>query len=77
MLLNYYEVLSEVQDIDGTCICSLLGFKVYSNMLMFNYDCSKKDLHFYFLFYPQLCHILKPEVSFNYIRKYNFFPSFK
>jgi len=50
MLLNYYEVLSEVQDIDGICVCSLIGFKVYSNILMFNYHCSKKDLWFYFLF---------------------------
>lgn len=77
MLLNYYEVLSEVQDIDGICVCSLIRFKVYSKMLMFNYHCSKKDVQFYLLFYPQLCHILKFEVSFNYICKYNFFPSFK
>jgi len=77
MLLNYYEILSEVQDIDGICVCSFMGFKVYSNMLMFNYHCSKKDLQLYFLFYPQLCHILNFEVSFNYICKYNFFPSFK
>ena len=77
MLLNYYEVLNEVQDIDGICFWSLIGFKVYSNMLMFTYHCSKKDLQFYFLFYPQLCHILKLEVSFNYICKYNFFLSFK
>jgi len=65
MLLNYYEVLSEVQDIYGICVCSLIGFEVYSNMLMFNYHCPKKELQFYFLFYPQLCHILKFEESFN------------
>ena len=44
MLLNYYEVLSEVQDINGICVCSFIGFKVYSNMLMFNYHCSKERL---------------------------------
>jgi len=50
MFLNYYEVLNEEQDINGICVWSLMGFKVYSNMLMFTYQCSKKDLQFYFLF---------------------------
>jgi hypothetical protein len=65
MLLNYYAVLSEVQNIYGI-------FKLYSYMPMFNYHCSKKDLQFFPLFYPPIYHILKFEMPFNYICKYNF-----
>jgi hypothetical protein len=72
MLLNYYAVFSEVLNINGICVCVLITFKIYSYTPMFNYHCSKKDLHFYSLFYPPLCHILKFEMSFNYIFKYNF-----
>jgi hypothetical protein len=72
MPLNYYAVLSEVQNIYGICVCILITFMLYSYMPMFNYHCSKKDLQFFSLFYPPIYHILKFEMSFNYICKYNF-----